>query len=104
VPEKAAEKPAAKPVAKAAEKTVTPKAGTFFIQVTALADAEKAKLVQLKIIDAGILSYTQEVPAGKGTVTRVRAGPFATREDAEKAREKLQGIGLEGKVAEVKGQ
>ena len=96
------EKPTPKPEkasAKAPESAVTSKPGTFYIQVTALADADKAKLVQRQIIDAGLLSYTQVVPAGKGNVTRVRAGPFATREEAEKAREKLQGAGLEGKVA-----
>lgn len=93
-PEKAAEK--------TADKTALPKPGTFFIQVTALADADNAKLVQRQIIDAGLLSYTQVVAAGQGNVTRVRAGPFATRDEAEKAREKLQRMGLEGKVAEIK--
>jgi DedD protein len=102
VAEKPAAKVAEKPAEKAPEKSALPKPGTFFIQVTALADVERAKLVQRQIIDAGLLSYTQVVAAGNGNVTRVRAGPFATREEAEKAREKLQGIGLEGKVAEIK--
>lgn len=97
-------KPAPKPTpekasVKAPEKALAPKPGTFYIQVTALADADRARQVQRQIIDAGLLSYTQVVPAGKGNVTRVRAGPFATREEAEKARETLQGAGLEGKVA-----
>lgn len=102
------EKPAPKPVpekqsikaaVKAPEAAPAPKSGTFYIQVTALADADRAKLVQRQIMDAGLLSYTQVVPAAKGSVTRVRAGPFATHDEAEKAREKLQSIGLEGKVA-----
>ena len=54
------------------------------------------------MVDAGLPSYTQVVAAGKGDVTRVRAGPFATRDEAEKAQLKLKGIGLEGKVAENK--
>ena len=99
---KVAEKAPEKALGKPPEKSATPKPGTFFIQVTALADVDKAKLVQRQIIDAGFLSYTQVVAAGNGNVTRVRAGPFATREEAEKAREKLLGIGLEGKVAEIK--
>lgn len=98
-PKPAPEKAAAKAPEKSAEKAVTPKSGTFFIQVTALADPDRAKLVQQRIIDAGFPAYTQVIPAGKGSVTRVRAGPFTARDEAEKAREKLQGVGLEGKVA-----
>ncbi|MEQ1774845.1 MAG: SPOR domain-containing protein [Burkholderiales bacterium] len=98
VPEKAV----AKAPEKAAEKALALKPGTFFIQVTALADTQRAKAVQQRIADAGLPAYTQAIPAGTGNVTRVRAGPFATRADAEKAQAVLQGIGLEGKVAEVK--
>ena len=90
MPEKAPEK---------APEKVAPKSGTFFIQVTALADPEKAKQVQQRIIDAGFPAYTQAIPAGKGSVTRVRAGPFSTRGEADKAQATLQGAGLEGKVA-----
>lgn len=94
--------PAPKPVAeKAAEKVeaLKPGPGTFFIQVIALAEADKAKQVQQQIIDAGIRSYTEVVAASAGKVTRVRAGPFATRDEAERARAQLATIGLEGKVA-----
>jgi cell division protein FtsN len=35
-------------------------------------------------------------------VTRVRAGPFATREAAEKAQQKLKSAGFEGKVVPAK--
>ena len=76
-----------------------PGPGTFFIQVTALSDAGRAKQEQQKIIDAGIVSYVEVVAAGAGKVTRVRAGPFATRDEAERARAQLAAIGLEGKVA-----
>ncbi len=103
--EKIAEKAPAKVAEKAPEKTpekvAVPKAapGAFFIQVIALSDADKAKQVQQQVTDSGIRAYTEVVAAGSGKVTRVRAGPFATREEAEKARVKLQGSGLEGKVA-----
>lgn len=99
---KVAEKAPEKAPAKTTEKAPAPKPGTFFIQVTALADVDKAKQVQRQMVDAGLPSYTQVVAAGKGDVTRVRAGPFATRDEAEKAQLKLKGIGLEGKVAENK--
>jgi DedD protein len=95
------EKVPAKAPEKAPEKTAAlkPRPGTFYIQVIALAEVDKAKRVQQQIVDAGVRSYTEVVAAGEGKVTRVRAGPFATREEAERARVKLQGAGLEGKVA-----
>lgn len=104
-PEKSAEKPPAKApeVApeKTAAKTAAPKAGpgAFFIQVIALSETDRAKQVQQKIADSGVRAYTEVVATGAGNVTRVRAGPFATREEADKAQAKLQGIGLDGKVA-----
>jgi DedD protein len=104
--------PAAKPVpvekGKDAEKdkdkaaaSAAPKSGpgTFFIQVVALSEADKARQVQQQIAKAGISVYTESVTAGGSKVTRVRAGPFATREEAERARTKLQDMGFEGKVA-----
>ncbi len=100
-PKPAAEKAPVKPAEKTLEKTadLKSKPGTFFIQVVALAEADKARQVQQQIVEAGVRSYTEVVTAGSGKVTRVRAGPFATREEAERARAKLQGVGLEGKVA-----
>jgi DedD protein len=68
------------------------------VQITALLNAEKAKEIHDKVSAAGIRSYTEVVTTTKGDVTRVRAGPFATREEAEKARSQLQSLGLDGKV------
>jgi DedD protein len=73
-------------------------AGQFVVQVIALADAQKARQMQQRISAAGIKSYTEVVKAKKGDVTRVRAGPFATREAAEEARAQLKTIELDGKV------
>jgi DedD protein len=68
------------------------------VQVIALADAEKAQRMQERIAGAGIKSYTEVVKTVKGDVTRVRAGPFATREAAEKAREQLKSLGMNGNI------
>lgn len=87
----AAAKTAAKPVTKAA-------GGQFVVQVIALADAEKAQRVQQQIAAAGIKSFTEIVKTVKGDVTRVRAGPFATREAAEKARDQLKALGMNGNI------
>ena len=97
-PVKAPEKAAAKTAPKATKPAAKPAAGAFVVQVIALADAEKAQRLQEKIAAAGVKSYTEVVKTVKGDVTRVRAGPFATREAAEKARDQLQSIGMNGNI------
>ncbi len=72
--------------------------GGFAIQVAALADAAKAKELQAKIAGSGMKAYTEVVQTAKGPVTRVRVGPYASREAAEKARQQLQRLQLDGKV------
>jgi DedD protein len=91
----ASAKAEAKPAAKANEPAKTT---AYVVQVAALNDAEKAKQLQQQIKASGVSSYTEQVPTAKGSVTRVRAGPFKTREAAEKAREQLKGMGLTGNV------
>lgn len=105
---KAAAAPAAKPSAKSAPapKAADPaqpaaqSAGGYVVQVAALNDADKAKQMQEQIAAAGVKSYTEVVPIAKGQVTRVRAGPFASRAEAEKIRDQLKGMGLNGNVVE----
>jgi DedD protein len=88
----------AKPAAKTAKPASKPAGGQFVVQVIALADADKAQRMQQQITAAGIKSYTEVVKTVKGDVTRVRAGPFATREAAEKARDQLKSLGMNGNV------
>ncbi len=80
-------KPAPKPAAK-----------SFVVQVAALNDADKARQMHEQIAAAGVRSYTEVVPTAKGNVTRVRAGPFTSREEAEKMRDQLKGMGLNGNI------
>ncbi len=100
----AATKPKAKPEPKADAKPKSAKAakagegGAFVVQIAALNDADKAGQMRDQIAAAGVKSYTEAVPTAKGNVTRVRAGPFATRAAAEKARDKLKELGLAGNV------
>jgi DedD protein len=54
--------------------------------------------MQEQIAAAGVKSYTEVVPTVKGNVTRVRAGPFASRDEAEKMRDRLKGMGLAGNI------
>lgn len=89
-------KPATKTEAPA--KTKAPATGAFVIQVAALSDAAKAKELQAKITGGGLKAYTEVVQTSKGPVTRVRVGPYASREAAEKARPALKRLQLDGKV------
>jgi DedD protein len=70
----------------------------FVVQVAALSDSIRVKQLQKQIAGAGVKAYTEVVSTKRGHVTRVRAGPYATREAAEKARTQLKKVGLEGKV------
>jgi DedD protein len=90
-------KPAKAP-AKTAKRATQAAGGQFVVQVIALADAEKAQRMQQQIAAAGIKSYTEIVKTVKGDVTRVRAGPYATREAAEKARDQLKSLGMNGNI------
>jgi DedD protein len=54
-------------------------------------------VAQLK--DAKVQFYTEPIAIAKGTVTRVRAGPFMSQAEADKVSAQLQGLGLKpGKV------
>lgn len=88
-------KPKDAPKAKAGEPA---KSGSYVIQVAALSDAARAKELQAKIAAGGMKAYTEVVQTAKGPVTRVRVGPYASREAAEKARPQLQKLQLDGKV------
>lgn len=72
--------------------------GKFVVQVAALATQDKVDELQEKLREAGIKSYTQKVSSPGGERIRVRVGPFGSREDAEKARAKLQKLGLGGSL------
>ncbi len=89
----------AKPApAKTAPAPATDGKNGFVVQVAALNDAGKAQQMREQIAAAGIKSYTEVVPTAKGSVTRVRAGPFPSRDEAEKVRDKLKDLGLNGNL------
>ncbi len=81
-----------KPDPKDAEK----KSEKFVIQVAALATKEKVDELQAKLKSAGIKSYTQKVSTDSGDRTRIRVGPFASKDEAEKMRAKIVKLGLNG--------
>jgi DedD protein len=72
----------------------------WVVTLDAFSNATNVKQLRTKLSEAGVKSYTEPVKTSKGELTRVRAGPFASREAAEKARAKLVEMGLKpGAVA-----
>ena len=72
--------------------------GRFVLQVGAFADASAARETRLKVEKLGLKTYTQVAETPAGSRIRVRVGPFASREEADKALAKARGVGLSGVV------
>jgi DedD protein len=70
--------------------------GRFVVQVAALATQDKVDELQDKLKSAGIASFTQKVSTDNGSRTRIRVGPFSSKEEADRVRAKLSKIGLAG--------
>ncbi len=94
-------KPESKPVAaKPAETKPEParEGGRFVVQAGAFAEAGAAREMRSKLEKLGLKSYTQVVETSSGSRTRVRAGPYATRDEAERALAKAKAAGVSGVV------
>jgi DedD protein len=87
--------PAATPPKPAA---AAPRLEGFAVQVGAFRDEETLKQARAKLVAAGIAHYTERLGEGPDALTRLRAGPFPTREAAESARAKLQKASLDANV------
>ena len=90
-------KAAAAPAAPKGEtKAAAPKLEGFAVQVGAFRDEAKLAQARGKVSAARLPHYTEKLDAGD--LTRLRAGPFPTREAAEKAAAQLKRAGLGGQV------
>lgn len=118
-PEKAPEKPAAKPADKAPEKPkaddakraaailagqgadakAPAKGGDYLVLIGAFASEDNVRNLKAKLGELGIRTYSEPLETPQGRKTRVRAGPFPSREAADKALEKMKKIGVSGVVA-----
>ena len=102
--QKQSAKPAERPkkdVTEARRARSRPKEELYMVPLGAFTNSENAKQVQDKAASAGFKSYTENVKLPQGEQTRVRAGPFRSRDAAEKARDRLKSLGLEvGQVAQ----
>jgi len=70
----------------------------YTVQVGAFADAKKAQEVRATLEKAGIKTYTQVVTTADGKRTRVRAGPWENKAEADKTAEKIKKLNLSAAV------
>lgn len=69
-------------------------ASRLIIQVGAYADSKAAQEARMKVERLGLKTYTQVVETPAGRRTRVRLGPFASREEADRAAARVRAAGL----------
>ena len=75
------------------------KAGDFVILIGAFANENNVKTLRSKLSEKGVKTYVEALDSPGGRKTRVRAGPFESREAAEKALEKMMQIGVSGVIS-----
>lgn len=71
----------------------------WVVQLGTYKDAGNVKNLLTKLQEMHVPAYTEKIDADKGARTRVRAGPFTSREAAEKAQTRIKKIGVNGTVA-----
>jgi len=95
--------PAAKaPPAATKEPAKDHASGDFAVQVFAFSDDKGANSLVNKLKGKGFPAYSEPVNTSRGTLWRVRVGPYVSRETAGAARDKLKVEGYNGIVAAAK--
>lgn len=112
--DKPAEKPAVKPAEKPAAKATTGSTGDeararaallgqdvdepWLVLIGAYKDEANVKQLTTKLKQLGVPVFTERFDSPQGLRTRVRAGPFRSKEAAEQALAKMKKIGVSGQV------
>jgi DedD protein len=115
---KAPAKPSASPIAKATDRAAEEKRardilegkttestaaapaknGKYLLQAAALGSESAARELAARLKKAGFASFTERTDTKDGVRYRVRLGPYATRDEAERARARLRAIGINASV------
>ena len=74
-------------------------ADKFVLQVAALSTPAAADELRARLTRSGFVAYVEAVATGEGKLHRVRVGPFASRDDALRAAEKLKAAGHRATLA-----
>jgi DedD protein len=86
------------PAAAEPAKAAAPALEGFAVQVGAFKDEDKLKQARDKLAAAGIRHYIERRDTQAGGLTRLRAGPFPTREAADQALSAVKAASLDGQV------
>ena len=86
----------AKPEAKPSDSKDT--GARFVVQVGAFSDEAKVREVRAKVEKEGIKTYTNIAQTKEGARTRVRVGPFTSRDEADKVARKIKQLQLQPQV------
>jgi len=73
--------------------------GQLFVNVGLFANAANAQRAQARLVAAGLPAISQVVPTGNGDRTRLRAGPFASRTQAQLAVKQIHALQLDAVLA-----
>lgn len=87
--------------AKAAATSTAVEPFSYFVQVGAFRTPEDAEAQRAKLSISGFEAKVSEREQSGRAVFRVRVGPFDKREDADKAKEKLDGAGMDTALVRV---
>jgi DedD protein len=74
------------------------KGGKFAVQAAATSTEQAARELADRLKKSGLAPYTERVDTPDGARYRVRVGPYATREDAERVRARLKSLGINANV------
>lgn len=106
--EKAADKPVEKPKASTdgaraqalleGKEPAPASAARYIVQVGAFSENKAAQEMRAKVEKLGLKTYAQAVDTADGRRVRVRLGPFASRDEAERAAAKLKSAGMPGSI------
>lgn len=74
----------------------------FVVQIGAFKDAANAQQIVASMKEAKLPIFTDSVATSGGSVTRVRVGPFASKEKADSALAQVKLAGADGKIVPLK--
>ena len=74
----------------------------FVVQIGAFKDAANAQQIVASMKEAKLPVFTDSIATSGGSVTRVRVGPFASKEKADSALAQVKLAGADGKIVPLK--
>lgn len=97
-PEPEPPKPEAAIPVKPAPEPAVPGSGRFVVQVGAYNDPDRLRAARQSVEKLGYKTYTQDVDSPTGKRTRVRVGPFASRQEADAVAAKVKASGMQANI------